>query len=186
MQSWLWTLSYASLSLHTSSGTYLLQENRNENMITFEIVHCSSIYLAMVGSWHLSTCSVILATWVYVLAWQILTSGIPWSLTTSFRVIHATPLAVTVVMVSTRWTCVIYQSVMTNKYSKLFHCGSGPRKSIPMDWHGLSRIGRLWSKPFSLLFASLDAAQAPHDMQNDSMSCTIEVYQKYLLMYCTV
>ena len=34
-----------------------------------------------------------------------------------------------------------------------------------------------------LLFASLDVM---HDMQNVSMSCAIEVHQKYLLMYYAV
>ena len=48
---------------------------------------------------------------------------------------------------------------------------------------GLSGIGRLW-KLLGLLFVSFDAAHALHDIQNVSMSCTIEVHQKYLLMYC--
>ena len=47
-----------------------------------------------------------------------------------------------------------------------------------MDCHGLSGIGRLWSKPLGLLFVSFDAAHVPHDMQNVSMSCAIEVHQK--------
>ena len=37
-------------------------------MFTFVIAECSRIYAAMVHSQHLSTHSVILVTWVYVLA----------------------------------------------------------------------------------------------------------------------
>ena len=41
------------------------------------IVKCSCIYLATVSSQHLSACSVIPVTWVYALAWQILTKNTP-------------------------------------------------------------------------------------------------------------
>ena len=70
--------------------------------------------------------------------------------------------------------------------SQQFDFGNGPRKPIPMDCHCLSGTGRLWSKPLDLLFIFLDVAQVLHDMQKFSMSCAIEVHQKYHLMYCTV
>ena len=59
---------------------------------------------------------------------------------------------------------------MASRQSKSFDFGKGPRKSIPVDCHGLSGTGRLCSKPLGLLLASLDAVQEPHNMQNDSMS----------------
>ena len=57
---------------------------------------------------------------------------------------------------------------------------------MPMDCQGLSGVGRLCSKPFGLLLASLAAAHALHDVQDVSMSCAIDIHQRYLLMYCGV
>ena len=89
-------------------------------------------------------------------------SGIPWSLMTSFSINHATPLVVTIIIVGTRCTCDVSQSIMTNKWSELFDFGSGPMKSSPIDCHGLSGICRLCSRPVGLLFVSLLVAQVPH------------------------
>ena len=44
-------------------------------------------------------------------------------------------------------------------------------KSIPIDCHSLSGIGRLCSRPAGLLFASLVVTHIPHVFQYDSMSC---------------
>ena len=95
---------------------------------------------------------------------------------TSFSINHAMPLAVTVIIVGTRCTCDVSQSIMTNRYSKLFDFGSGPIKSSPIDCHGLSGIGRLCSRPVSLLFASLLVTQVPHILQYDSMSCDMDCH----------
>ena len=68
----------------------------------------------------------------------------------------------------------------------LFDFGSGPIKSSPIDCHGLLGIGRLCSRPVSLLFVSLLVMQILHIFQYDSMSCDIDCHQKYLLMYWDV
>ena len=47
-------------------------------------------------------------------------------------------------------------------------------------------IGRLCSRPVSLLFASLLVTQVPHILQYNSRSCDIDCHQKYLLMYWDV
>ena len=105
---------------------------------------------------------------------------------TSFSINHPMPLAVTVIVVGTRCTCDVSQSITTSKQSKLFDFGSGPIKSNPIDCHGLSGIGRLCSRPIGLLFASLLVMQIPQDLQYDSMSCDIDCHQKCLLMYWAV
>ena len=73
----------------------------------------------------------------------------------------------------------LLRPIGSGSYSTLVKVLGNPYLWIAMVYQELVD----YAVTLGLLFASLDVM---HDMQNDSMPCTIEVHHKYLLMYCTV
>ena len=100
-------------------------------------------------------------------------SGTPWSLMTSLRNSHATSFAVTCIVVGTRCTCDVSQSMITNRESLPRDRGNGPMKFIPTDCHGLSGIGKLCRNPCGFSVLVLLVWHFLHDLQKVCMSVAI-------------